>query len=335
MRTFGKVLAVLGIVLLLLVVAGVTFAAWTVHRSFPQTSGSVTLQGLRGSVDVYRNDRGIPDLYADDPADLFFAQGYVHAQDRFWEMDFRRHITAGRLSELFGRSQLETDTFLRISGWRRVAEQEYALLSPSTRQNLDDYAKGVNAYLADHSGAAVSLEYAVLGLQNSSYTIEPWTPVDSLAWLKAMAWDLRGNMQEEIERSVVSAKIGNARTAQIFPPYPYAEHRPIVTQGAVENGVWNPDGVASVLATGARQPHVPVDADEREHPRRRLALGVHRAEQRPEDRRAHEVHRERAPRVRRGQAALHGEPQRGADRGAQGDEQDGLGAHSSSSSCRS
>ena len=114
MRTFGKVLAVLGIVVLLLVVTGVTFAAWTVHRSFPQTSGTVTLQGLSGSVDVYRNDRGIPDLYADTPADLFFAQGYVHAQDRFWEMDFRRHITAGRLSELFGKSQLDTDTFLRF-----------------------------------------------------------------------------------------------------------------------------------------------------------------------------------------------------------------------------
>ncbi|HET7902018.1 MAG TPA: penicillin acylase family protein, partial [Candidatus Nanopelagicales bacterium] len=79
MRRFGRVVAIVGIVLLVLVVAGVTFAAWTVHRSFPQTSGTLTLQGLEGSVDVYRNDRGIPDLYADSPADLFFAQGYVHA----------------------------------------------------------------------------------------------------------------------------------------------------------------------------------------------------------------------------------------------------------------
>ena len=262
MRTFGKVLAVLGIVVLLLVVTGVTFAAWTVHRSFPQTSGTVTLQGLSGSVDVYRNERGVPDLYADSPADLFFAQGYVHAQDRFWEMDFRRHITAGRLSELFGKSQLDTDTFLRISGWRRVAEQEYALLSPSTRQNLDDYAKGVNAYLADHSGAAVSLEYAILGLQNPSYTIEPWTPVDSLAWLKAMAWDLRGNMQEEIERSIVSAKVGTARTAQIFAAYPYNDHSPIVTQGAVVDGRWSQDASPPIPGVGARTPHVPVAADD-------------------------------------------------------------------------
>jgi penicillin amidase len=256
----GKVLGVIGIVLLVLVVAAVTFGAWTVHRSFPQTAGSISLKGLSGDVDVYRNDRGIPDLYADTSADLFFAQGYVHAQDRFWEMDFRRHVTAGRLSEMFGASQVETDTFLRISGWRRVAEKELTLLSPGTRQHLEDYAKGVNAYLADHSGAAVSLEYAVLGLQNSGYTIEPWTPVDSLAWLKAMAWDLRGNMRAEIERALVSAKVGQARTAQIFPAYPYVLHRPIVMQGAVENGVWTQNASPIVVAPASHVPAVPADA---------------------------------------------------------------------------
>ena len=257
MRKLGKVLGVIGIVALLLVVTVIGYSAWTVHRSFPQTSGDITLQGLTGTVDVYRDDRGIPDLYADNPADLFYAQGYVHAQDRFWEMDFRRHITSGRLSEMFGKSQVETDTFLRISGWRRVAEQEYALLAPTTKQHLDDYARGVNAYLADHSGASVSLEYAVLGLQNRSYTIEPWTPVDSLAWLKAMAWDLRGNMQQEIERSIVSAQVGPGRTAQIFPPYPYDRHRPIVRQGAVVNGVWNQDASPAATVVASHIPRVP------------------------------------------------------------------------------
>ena len=257
MRKLGKVLGVIGIVALLLVVTVIGYRAWTVHRSFPQTSGDITLQGLTGTVDVYRDDRGIPDLYADNPADLFYAQGYVHAQDRFWEMDFRRHITSGRLSEMFGKSQVETDTFLRISGWRRVAEQEYALLAPTTKQHLDDYARGVNAYLADHSGASVSLEYAVLGLQNRSYTIEPWTPVDSLAWLKAMAWDLRGNMQQEIERSIVSAQVGPGRTAQIFPPYPYDRHRPIVRQGAVVDGVWNQDASPAATVVASHIPRVP------------------------------------------------------------------------------
>ncbi len=261
-RRLGKVLGILGIVVLLLVVTATSYVAWTVRRSFPQTTGEISLAGLTGTVDVLRDARGIPHLYADTPQDLFYAQGYVHAQDRFWEMDFRRHITAGRLSEMFGKSQVDTDRFLRVSGWRHVAEQEYALLSDQTKHNLDDYTRGVNAYLADHSGAAVSFEYAVLGLQNPSYTIEPWTPVDSIAWLKAMAWDLRGNMQEEIARSIISNKVGKARTAQLYPPYPYDRHRPIVLEGAVVNGVWDQSATPTVQAgVASKPPTVPVAAD--------------------------------------------------------------------------
>jgi len=259
-RRLGKVLGIVGIVLLVLVVAASTFAAWTVRRSFPQASGELSVAGLTGTVDVMRDDRGIPHIYADTPEDLFFAQGYVHAQDRFYEMDFRRHITSGRLSEMFGKSQVETDKFLRVSGWYRVAEKEIPLLSADTRRNLDSYTKGVNAYLADHSGAAVSLEYAVLALSNRSYTIEPWTSVDSVAWLKAMAWDLRGNMQEEIERSVESSIVGQARTAQLFPPYPYVRHRPIVDQGAVISGVWQQDADRSQTTVAAKLPSTPADA---------------------------------------------------------------------------
>lgn len=243
MRKPGKVLGVLGIVVLLLVVVGTTYGAWTVKRSWPQTTGQLALPGLTGTVDVLRDERGITNVYADDPDDLFFAQGFVHAQDRFYEMDFRRHITSGRLSEMFGKSQIDTDKFLRVSGWRHVAEQEYALLSSETRRNLDNYAKGVNAYLAGHSGATASLEYAVLRLQNPGYTIEPWTAIDSIAWLKAMAWDLRGNMQDEIARSIISAQVGAVRTAQLYPAYPYDRHRPIVNAGAVIDGFFDQNGV--------------------------------------------------------------------------------------------
>ena len=99
---------------------------------------------------MLRDAHGVAHIYADNAEDLFEAQGYVQAQDRFYEMDVRRHITAGRLSELFGQSQVETDTYLRTLGWRRVAEQELPLLSASTRRYLDAYAAGVNAYLQRH-----------------------------------------------------------------------------------------------------------------------------------------------------------------------------------------
>ena len=91
------------------------------QRSFPQTTGSVEVAGLTSSVTVQRDGSGIPSITAETSQDLFFAQGYVHAQDRFWEMDFRRHLTAGRLCELFGESQLGTDKFLRSLGWNAVA----------------------------------------------------------------------------------------------------------------------------------------------------------------------------------------------------------------------
>jgi penicillin amidase len=222
------VFGILGIVVLLLVVVLVSLGAWTAHRSFPQLSGEVEVPGLGGSVEVIRDSHGVPQIYADNRSDLFFAQGYVHAQDRFWEMDFRRHITAGRLSEMFGDSSLDTDKVIRTMGWRRVAEQEYRMLSDRSRESLQSYAAGVNAYLAERSPAELSLEYVVLGLINSEYEIEPWDPVDSVAWLKALAWDLRSNMDDEIARAVASASVGVERTEELYPPYPYDRHRPIV-----------------------------------------------------------------------------------------------------------
>src|SRR3954451_7746245 len=106
--------------------------------------------GLSGDVTVNRDTWGIPQMYAGSAEDLMRAEGYVHAQDRFWEMDFRRHVTAGRLSELFGDSTLDTDKVVRTLGWRRVAEQELAILRPETRRYLEAYAAGVNAWLSQH-----------------------------------------------------------------------------------------------------------------------------------------------------------------------------------------
>ena len=208
------------------------------HRSFPQTDGRITLKGPDDDITVVRDDHGIPQIYADTAHDLFFGQGYVQAQDRFFEMDFRRHVTAGTLSELFGRDALKTDMFVRTLGWRRVAEQELPLLSTDTRDYLQAFSDGVNAYLADHSGARLSLEYAVLQLDGVNYKPQPWTPVDSLAWLKAMAWDLGSNIDDEVDRSLESATLSDRQIHELYPHYPYARNQPIVTQGAVVDDVY-------------------------------------------------------------------------------------------------
>jgi penicillin amidase len=235
-RRLLRVIILSGIVFvtLLLVVAGT--GVFVVRHSFPGYDGTVELTGLDADVEVVRDGNGIPQIYADKPGDLFAAQGYVHAQDRFFEMDFRRHVTAGRLAELFGKDALETDKFVRTLGWRRVAEKELALLTPTTRQYLDDYARGVNAYLSTHAGSGLSLEYAMLSLKDlkaPDYHPEPWTAADSLSWLKAMAWDLGGNMDDEITRTKLAAKYPVANIASLYPDYPYDRNEPIIASAAV------------------------------------------------------------------------------------------------------
>ncbi len=153
----------------------------------------------------------------------------MHAQDRFWQMDFWRHIGSGRLSEMFGKNQLDTDAFLRTLGWRQIAEQEFSALDPESQGILKAYADGVNAYLQDHSGTQLSLEYGVLGLLTPSYKPEPWTPIHSLTWAKAMAWDLRGNMGEEIERAILLKTLTPEQVNDLYPPYP-SDHPLVVPQ---------------------------------------------------------------------------------------------------------
>jgi penicillin amidase len=173
------------------------------------------------------------------------------AQDRFWEMDFRRHVTAGRLAELFGQSQVKTDKYLRTMGWRRVSEQEWPLLDQETKDALTAYAEGVNAWLEQNPNGG-SLEYSILGLQNSGYEIEKWNPVDSLAWLKAMAWDLRGNMEDEIDRQILLAKgISKERVDALWPAYPYDRNVPIVPGSQLFPAAPKPQDAAEMRGTAA------------------------------------------------------------------------------------
>ena len=201
-----------------------------IRKPLPQTSGELSVSGLTSKVTVLRDAQGVPQIYADNAQDLFRAQGYVAAQDRFFQMDVRRHITAGRLSEMIGKRGIQTDRVIRTMGWRQVAEAELPTLAPSTRQYLQAYADGVNAYI-NHAGspANMALEYSVLGQQFPDYSVEPWTPADSLTWLTAMAWDLRGDYDGELTRARLAATITPARLTQIFPPYPIASHHPILS----------------------------------------------------------------------------------------------------------
>jgi penicillin amidase len=231
--------ALAAVVALALVVTAVL--VWSVNRAFPQTDGTVAVEGLTADVSVQRDGHGIPTLTATSTDDLFRAQGYVHAQDRFWEMDFRRHMTAGRLSELFGESQVPTDSFLRTLGWHRTAQEEVDALPDEARSYYEAYAAGVNAYLEERSGGGLALEYTILGLQNRGYEPQPWTPADSVAWLKAMAWDLRTNIEDETARALLTPHLEADRLEDLYPGYPFDDHPVILAEDPDGSHVTDPD----------------------------------------------------------------------------------------------
>ena len=232
------------ILLVLLVVGGTAGGGWygvhVVRESFPQTTGTLQLPGLKGQVTVVRDDKGIPQIYASSSADLFMAQGYVEAQDRFWQMDVDRHITSGTLASMFGAGKndanVQSDAFIQTMNWRGVAQKEYdTQLSKATQAYLQAFSAGVNDWLKQHpGGAGASLEYAMLGAAHSGYTPAPWTPVDSISWLKAMAWDLSGNMQQEVDRSLLSQSLSASQIAQLYPAYP-SGNGTIVDTGTVSD----------------------------------------------------------------------------------------------------
>ena len=229
LRSFFKVI----LVILLVVVLIVGAATFTLSRlAFPRTDGETTLEkaGLDGPVDIYRDENGIPHIYAETTHDLFVAQGYVHAQDRFWQMDFQRAVGHGRLAQLFGESEIGTDTFLRTLGWSRTADEEFAAMPPEAQDALTAYAAGVNAYMDERTPIRLGLEFSVLKLNNASYKPLPWEPADTLVWAKAMAWDLRSNMDVEIARAVIAKAVGADRVDDFFPAYP--DDRPVTVPGS-------------------------------------------------------------------------------------------------------
>ena len=210
-----RVLAVVLVVVLVVVGVGIGALAWVTGRALPQTSGTLTVPGLERPVTVVRDVAGIAHIRAETVHDLFMAQGFVHAQERMWQMEVWRHISAGRLSEMFGESQLDADRFIRTLGWRQATERDLAAMAPEARAVVDAYAEGVNAWL-DQERDSLGLAFLVTGTKP-----EPWTALDSVGWQKVQAWNVGSNMDEELFRFLADARLGDpARTDELFPPYP-------------------------------------------------------------------------------------------------------------------
>ena len=183
MKLILRAVMVLALLVALAVGAGY---AW-LRQSLPQLDGAITLSGLKAPVQIVRDRHGVPHIYAGSVDDAQFALGFVHAQDRLWQMEMNRRIGGARLSEVLGPAALDADKFLRTLGVHRVAEATLKALSTEARGQLDAYAAGVNAFLAQRSGP-LPPEFLLTGVKP-----EPWQDADSVAWIKMMAWDLGGN----------------------------------------------------------------------------------------------------------------------------------------------
>ncbi len=215
LRTRRSVRVLLGAILavFLAILLAVGAAIVVVRRPFPQTAGTLVVPGLNAPVQIVRDRWGIPHVYAESAHDVFFAQGYVHAQERLWQMDFNRRVPSGRLSEIFGEATLSSDRFLRTIGMRRAAEDEWAHLDPETAASLVAYAAGVNAFLARHT--PLPIEFLLL-----RYRPEPWTPVDTLAFARLLAWTLSGNWKHQLLRADLISRFGVDGARVLIPPYP-------------------------------------------------------------------------------------------------------------------
>jgi len=212
-----------GLLIALVLIVVAAGAAWVWQRgSLPTLEGELALKGLGQPVEVTFDADAIPTIHARTEADALFTLGFLHAQERLFQMDFTRRLGAGRLSEVAGEPTVKLDKIMRTLGLYRTAEANLAALTPAGRAALDAYADGVNAYIEGHEGPWPA-EFYVLG-----YDPEPWTPADSLVWGRLMALQLSGNYSDEIRRARLAQKLTPEELRQLYPAYP--ADAPIATQ---------------------------------------------------------------------------------------------------------
>lgn len=212
---FKRFFAALAALLLLAAAA----AGIYVYRAGPALDGELRAAGLRDRVSVARDPSDVTHIKAQSPRDAWFALGYVHAQERGWQLEFNRRVMHGELSEVFGPATLETDKLLRTLGVVRAAERQWQGLPAEGRQAMQAYSEGINAFYAG-SSQALSPEFHILGVKPGGASGVAWSPTDSLAWSLMMALDLGGNWGTEFARLSAARVLKTPELWQLFPPYP-------------------------------------------------------------------------------------------------------------------
>jgi penicillin G amidase len=207
------------VAILAFAIAAGAWVYWRVHVCLPQLDGTLQLEGLHGKVQVFRDSHGVPHIKAASLEDLMFAQGYVTAQDRLWQMDLSRRIAQGRLSELFGSRTLHSDIMNRTLGLEQAAVRGVGELAPEEQELLHNYARGVNAFIQTHQ-SHLPIEFLML-----RYHPEAWRESDSMEVALNMARLLNTSWPDELMRERVRAKLGSEPLeADLFPARSPLDH---------------------------------------------------------------------------------------------------------------
>ena len=202
-----------------LVVCAVVVAYYLAARSLPDYDAELELPGALGKIEVVRDTANVPHIFADQDADVFFGLGYVHAQDRLWQMSMMRRTAQGRLSEIFGPDTVHIDTYMRHLDLYSTAVRSLSVQSPETLAALNAYARGVNARLHEINTYARGRGAPEMFLFNAPFAT--WQPADSLVMLKLMSVTLSSHMTREIRRAKVSLALPDPeRIVDILPDHP-------------------------------------------------------------------------------------------------------------------
>ncbi|MCE1193891.1 MAG: penicillin acylase family protein [Acidovorax sp.] len=194
-------------------------AALYVQRSFARLDGGLAVAGLAQPVQVLRDGADVTHVRAQSPQDAWFAMGFVHAQERTWQLEFNRRVMHGQLSEVFGPATLETDKLMRGLDILGAARRQYEGLPLYAQEALQAYARGIQAFHKNRP-QALPPEFQVLGVQPGGAEGAVWTPEDSVGWALMMALDLGGNWGNEFARLSVARTLDTDRLWQLMPPYP-------------------------------------------------------------------------------------------------------------------
>jgi penicillin G amidase len=232
----GRILAFLSLAIVVATLGALAWMYSVAHSALPQLDGSVKVSGLSARVTVVRDQHGVPTIDAARFDDLFFAQGYVTAQDRLWQMDMMRRFAAGEVSELLGEEFVKHDREQRILGLRVAAQKAVEVASATNRSHFEDYARGVNAYIESHRDR-LPIEFRILG-----YSPHPWAPEDSTLIAAQMVKDLNHYpYQDALEREKILAKLGPELTADLYVDSSWHDRPPTVARPSLDRNTRDED----------------------------------------------------------------------------------------------